>query len=303
MAIGPAVAVAMLLLLWHLRRDFFTRVLAPWTGGWVLGFSPVIWYNLTNQAVIAGQVDAKNMGRFGSVLKALVTNAWPRFWGVDFAQVANPSLRALFVALLVWIGVLYAWTLVQGLLKWRRGEDVSGYQLVFGYFILHLAVTTVSSYGSRFETSTPLSYVGPLFAVAFCIPALVLQSRFSRTVKALALLPFGILVANNLVANAVYPKNFFAALGERGLADVTRYPNEENPFLQLSRAARAGGRVSRAGLQGGFRQAPELSAQSRGFRRGHLSRISPASAMSRARWPSMPPGASSGSASTAAGCG
>jgi len=235
MAIGPAVAVAMLLLLWRLRRAFFAGVLAPWLGGWAIGLSPVIWYNLTNKAVIAGQVNAQNTQRLGRVLKAFVINAWPHFWGVHFDQVANPSLRALFIVLLIWIGVLYAWTLVQGLLKWRRGEDVSGYQLVFGYFILHLAVTTVSSYGSRFETSTPLSYVGPLFAVAFCIPALVLQSRLSRTVKALALLPFGIFVANNLVANAAFPKSFFATLGERGLSEVTRYPNENNPFLRLSR--------------------------------------------------------------------
>ena len=33
MAIGPAIAVSMLLLLWHLRRAFFTRVLAPWPAG------------------------------------------------------------------------------------------------------------------------------------------------------------------------------------------------------------------------------------------------------------------------------
>jgi len=236
MAIGPAVAVSMVLLLWHLRRVFFTRVLAPWAGGLVLGVSPVIWYNLTNQAVIAGQVNAGNTHRFGRVLKAFVTNAWPRFWGVDFAQVASPLLRWLFVALLVWIAVLYAWALVQWLLKWRRGEEVVGYQLVFGYFVLHLAITTVSSYGSRFETSTPLSYVGLLYSVAFCIPALVLQSRLPRIAKALALLPFGLFVVNNLVVNAEYPKKFFAALKESGLSDVTRYPNEKNPFLRASRA-------------------------------------------------------------------
>ena len=180
-------------------------------------------------------MNAQNTQRLGRVLKAFVTNAWPHFWGVRLRAGREPAAARLFVALLVWIGVLYAWALVQGLLKWRRGEDVSGYQLVFGYFVLHLAITTVSSYGSRFETSTPLSYVGPLYSVAFCIPALVLQSRLSRTAKALALLPFGLFVANNLVANAAYPKNFFAALGERGLSDVTRYPNEKNPFLRLSR--------------------------------------------------------------------
>ena len=181
-------------------------------------------------------MNAENTQRLGRVLKAFVTNAWPRFWGVDFAQVASPLLRWLFVALLVWIGVLYAWALVQGLLRWRRGEEVLGYQLVFGYFVLHLAITTVSSYGSRFETSTPLSYVGLLYSVAFCIPALVLQSRLPRLAKALALLPFGLFVANNLVANADYPKKFFAALKQSGLSDVTRYPNEKNPFLRLSRA-------------------------------------------------------------------
>jgi 4-amino-4-deoxy-L-arabinose transferase-like glycosyltransferase len=235
MAIGPAIAVSMLLLLWHLRRSFFTRVLVPWVGGWAVGFSPVIWYNLTNEAILSGQVNAENTRRLGSVLKAFATNAWPRFWGVDFGQIASRPVRALVVATLVWVAVLYAWAFVQGLLRWRRRENVVGYQLVFGYFILHLAVTTVSSYGSRFETGTPLSYVGPLYAVAFCIPALVLQSRLPRAAKALALAPLGLFVVNNAMMNAAYPRDFLAAVREQGFSKVTRYPNEANPFLKLCR--------------------------------------------------------------------
>jgi 4-amino-4-deoxy-L-arabinose transferase-like glycosyltransferase len=235
MAIGPAIGVAMLLLLWHLRRAFFTRVLVPWVGGWVVGLSPVIWYNLTNEAILSGQVNAENTRRLGRVLKAFATNAWPRFWGVEFGRIESGPLRALFVAALVWVAALYAWALVQGLLRWRRREEVLGYQLAFGYLILHLAVTAVSSYGNRFETGTPLSYVGTLYAVAFCIPGLVLQSRLPRAAKALALLPLGLFVANNVVMNAAYPKDFFAAIREHGLSKVTRYPNEANPYLQVCR--------------------------------------------------------------------
>lgn len=235
MAIGPAIGISVLLLLWHLRRTFFTRALPPWSAGWVLGFSPVIWYNLAHQAIFVEQVDADNTQRIGRVLKAFVTNAWPHFWGVDLNQTASPALRALLVALLVWIGVLYVWMFVQGLRKWRRGEDVLGYQVVFGYFLLHLAVTSVSSYGSRFETGTPLSYVGTLFSVAFSIPVLVLQSGLSRRAKTLALLPLTLLIGNNLVANASYPEKFFTTLQEQGLSRVTRYPNESNPQLQFCR--------------------------------------------------------------------
>lgn len=235
MAIGPAIGISVLLLLWHLRKTFFTRALPPWFAGWVLGFSPVIWYNLVHQAIFVEQVDADNTQHLGRVLKAFVTNAWPHFWGVDFNQTASPALRALFVALLVWIGVLYVWMFVQGLLRWRRGEDVLGYQVVFGYFGLHFAVTAVSSYGSRFETGTPLSYVGTLFSVAFCIPALVLQSGLSRRAKALTLLPLTLLFVNNLVANAAYPSKFITTLREQGLSRVTSYPNESNPHLQFCR--------------------------------------------------------------------
>jgi hypothetical protein len=235
MAIGPAIGVSMLLLLWHLRRAFFTRVLLPWAGGWCVGFAPVIWYNLTNEAVISGQVNTENTSRLGSVLKAFVTNAWPRFWGVDFGRIPGRLMPTMFVAALVWVAVLYAGTFVQGLLRWRRREQVAGYQLVFGYLALHLAVTTVSSYGSRFETGTPLSYVGPLYAVAFSIPALVLQSRLSGVLKAAALAPLGLFVFNNAVVNAEYPKRFFASVREHGFTLVTRYPNEANPALRLSR--------------------------------------------------------------------
>jgi hypothetical protein len=235
MAIGPAIAVSMLLLLGQLRRAFFTRLLAPWSGGWLLGFAPVIWYEFTNRAALSGQVNAVNARRLGRILGAAVTNAWPRFWGVDLGGISSRPLRWLFVAVLVWVAVLFAWAAARGIRRWLRGEETLGYQLVFCYFLLHLGVTTVSSYGSRFETSTPLSYVGPLFAVAFSIPALVLQSRLSGRAKAAALLPFALLVGNNLAATAAYPRSFFTALREDGLGRVTRYPNGENPFLRLCR--------------------------------------------------------------------
>jgi hypothetical protein len=235
MVIGPAIAVSMLLLLVHLRGAFFTRLLAPWAGGWLLGFSPVIWYNLANRAVLSGQVNAGNAPRLGRVLEAFATNAWPRFWGVDLDGIASRPLRWLLIAALAWFALLFLWALTIGVRRWLRGEDTLGYQLAFGYLFLHLGITVVSSYGSRFETRTPLSYVGPLFAVAFCIPALVLQSRLARPAKVAALLPFALLIGNNLVATAAYPRAFVTTLREQGLARVTRYPNEGNPFLRLCR--------------------------------------------------------------------
>ncbi len=235
MSVGPAIGVSVLLLLWHVRRSFFTRVLPGWSAGWVLGFSPVIWYNLTHQAILVEQVNARNMRQLGRILWAFLTNAWPKFWGFDLEAVEAPLLRGVFVLLLVWVSLLYLWMLVQGLRKWRRGEDVLGYQLVFGYFFFHLAITAVSSYGKRFTEGTPLSYVVTLYSVAFAIPALVLQSGLSRRAKALALLPFGLFIAHNLAANTVYPAKFFATLRESGLTRVTRYPNERNPFLRYLR--------------------------------------------------------------------
>jgi len=235
MSIGPAIGVSVLLLLWHLRRSFFTRVLPGWSAGWVLGFSPVIWYNLTHQAILAEQVNARNTRQLGRILWAFLTNAWPKFWGFDLNTAGTPLLRGVFVLLLVWISLLYVWALVQGLRKWRRGEDVLGYQLVFGYFFFHLAITAVSSYGKRFTEGTPLSYIVTLYTVAFAIPALVLRSGLSRRAKTLALLTFGIFIANNLAANTVYPAKFVATVREQGLSRVTRYPNEANPFLRYFR--------------------------------------------------------------------
>ncbi len=235
MSIGPAIGVSMLLLLGHLRRRFFTRVLPGWSAGWLLGFSPVIWYNLTHQAILAEQVNARNTRQLGRILWAFLTNAWPKFWGFDLKAAESPLLRGAFVLLLVWISLLFVWGLAQGWRKWRRGEDVLGYQLVFGYFFFHLGITAVSSYGKRFTEGTPLSYVVTLYTVAFAIPALVLQSGFSRRAKALALLPFGLFIANNLAANTVYPEKFAATLREAGLSRVTRYPNEKNPFVPYFR--------------------------------------------------------------------
>ena len=235
MAIGPAIGISMILLFGHLRWSFFTRVLPGWSAGWLLGFSPVIWYNLTHRAILADQVNARNSRQLGRILWAFLTNAWPKFWGFGLKGAGTPLLHGVFVLLLVWITFLYVWALVQGVRKWRRGEDTLGYQLVFGYFFFHLAITAVSSYGRRFTEGTPLSYVVTLYTVAFSIPALVLQSGLSRRAKALALLPFGLFIANNLAANTVYPKKFVAAVREQGLSRVTRYPNEGNPFVPYFR--------------------------------------------------------------------
>lgn len=235
MSIGPAIGVSVLLLLWHLRRAFFTKVLPGWGAGWLLGFSPVIWYNLTHEAILADQVNARNTRQLGRILWAFLTNAWPKFWGIDLNAVETPLLKGGFVLLLLWVGVLYVWALVQGLRKWRRGEDVLGYQLAIGYFLFHLAITSVSSYGRRFTEGTPLSYVVTLYTVAFAIPALVLQSGLTRRAKALALLPFALFIANNVAANAVYPRRFVATVQEQGFSRVTRYPNEANPFVRYLR--------------------------------------------------------------------
>ena len=256
MSIGPAIGASVLLLLWHLRRSFFTRVLPGWSAGWVLGFSPVIWYNLTHQAILVEQVNARNTRQLGRILWAFLTNAWPKFWGFDLKATETPLLRGVFVLLLVWISFLYVWTLVQGLRKWRRGEDVLGYQLVFGYFFFHLAITAVSSYGRRFAEGTPLSYVVTLYTVAFAIPALVLQSGLSRRAKALALLPFGLFIANNLAANTIYQRKFVATVREQGFSRVTRYPNEANPFLRYFRE-----RGLEAGYLGRFRGADAAKYQ------------------------------------------
>jgi len=235
MSIGPAIGVSVLLLLWQLRGSFFTRVLPGWSAGWVLGFSPVIWYNLTHQAILVDQVNARNTRQLGRILWAFVTNAWPKFWGFGLKTAETPLLHGVFVLLLVWISFLYVWALVQGFRKWRRGEDVLGYQLVFGYFFFHLAITAVSSYGRRFTEGTPLSYVVTLYTVAFAIPALVLQSGLSRRVKVLALLPFGLFIANNLAANIVYPRKFVTTVREQGFSRVMQYPNEGNPFVPYLR--------------------------------------------------------------------
>jgi hypothetical protein len=235
MAVGPAIAVSGLLLLVHLRPGFFTRALPAWTAGFAAGVSPVIWYNLTQEAALAGQVAAGSR-HFGRVVKAFFVNAWPRFWGVDWRQVNAAPLRLLFAALVIWIGVLFAYALFDGWRRWRRGEDVLGYQLVFGYLAVHLAVTSASHYGQRFaEGSNPTGYIVALYAVAFSVPALVLAAPWSRRAKALALAPLALFVANNAYANRSYPQRFFATVAAEGLSRTTPYPNDANPFVAYAR--------------------------------------------------------------------
>jgi hypothetical protein len=143
------------------------------------------------------------MGRFSSVLKA-PHKRLAAILGGHFDRIASPS-RARSVALLVWIASSTPGP-VQGL-SWRRGEGNQGYQLVFGYFASpgdHHGL----SYGNRFETGTPLSYVGPL-SVAFCIPAYC-WSRLSRRER--LALPRRIFVRQQPGRQRRLPKRLFAAL-------------------------------------------------------------------------------------------
>jgi hypothetical protein len=179
MAIGPAIAVSLLLLLLHLRRAFFTAVLAPWVVGWVVGFGPVIWYNLTSRVAIAGQVDAENTFASGGFCRSRPTPG-----RASGGRLRHVPWRAAFVAVLVWVGLSTSGRCC-GARRWRRGEDALGYQLVFGYFFLHLAVTMVPhGAASKPGRRSPMS--------VRCSPwllhsALVLQSRLPRAGKVAAL--------------------------------------------------------------------------------------------------------------------
>ncbi|MBN2144514.1 MAG: glycosyltransferase family 39 protein, partial [Candidatus Aureabacteria bacterium] len=232
MSIGPAIAVCVLVLWIRLKRQFFKPWLLLYICGGLIGFSPVIYYNLTTEMVLTGQANVNNAMNFFSVLKAFITNALPYFWEIQFRKMSNPVLVYVSIAFLVWIGILYLIVFIEGVKKAWKKEDWLGYGVLFGYLMGHLLITSVSSYGKRFaEGSNPISYIINLYTVAFTIPAVIASYKWKVWKKLILLFPFCFYLVNNSVHTFHYPKLFYSTLKEKGWSSVTRYPDPDNPLL------------------------------------------------------------------------
>jgi hypothetical protein len=244
MAIGPAIAVSGLVLLIHLKWDFFKHSLLFYLCGSFIGFFPVIYYNLTKEMVLTGQANIKNVTHLADVLKAFITNTYPYFWGIEFRKISHPLILWISIAFLVWIALCYVLVFIQAVKKVIRREEPLGYEIIFGYLFLHLLISSVSSYGKRFgDSSNPISYIMNLYAVAFTIPAVIVLFPWKKWMKILFLFPFCFYLINNGINTLSYPGLFFSTLKEKGWSSIIHYPNKDNPFFQF---------LTQNGLEAGY---------------------------------------------------
>lgn len=232
MAIGPCLVVSFAVLALHLGWSFWRREVWFYAPAWLLGFSPVLYYNLANDLVLRRQGSLTNLSTVAKASCHLLTNALPDFWGMQIVGRPWSAGKAAQLFFLLWMAVLLGLYVGMVYRKWKRREDLLPDQLVLGLLFFHVLVPTVTQYGRSFATSgNPILYLTNLYSVAFLIPAIVLASR-SRATRLLMALPFLIYFGNNVKNTLVYPQAFFSALGEKGAAAVDRFPDLEDPLIK-----------------------------------------------------------------------
>ena len=152
MAIGPCLVVTFAVLALQLGRAFWTRFVWLYAPAWLVGFSPVIWYNLTTHFAVRGQGSLAPAGAIAKAAADLLTNVLPYFWGMPPEDRPQGLWRAAQVFFLAWTLLLFCVFLGTVYRKWRRREDLLPDQLVLGLVLFQVLVPTVTQYGRSFAT-------------------------------------------------------------------------------------------------------------------------------------------------------
>lgn len=232
MAIGPCLVVTFVVLMLHLRRDFWTRYLWMYAPAWLLGFFPVLYYNLTTDVALVRQGRFKGLSVIAKAVSDLFTNVLPCFWGITLKGQPWTPWKAAQLGFVLWTLLLLG--LYVGLVyrKWRRKEDLLADQLVLGLLVFHVLVPTVTQYGRSFATAgNPILYLTNLYSVAFVVPAVVF-ARWSGAPRLLLALPFLIYFGNNISNTLFYPQSFFSAWRQQGAAAIAHFPDPNNLLVR-----------------------------------------------------------------------
>ncbi|HWR98121.1 MAG TPA: discoidin domain-containing protein [Candidatus Methanoperedens sp.] len=247
MGIGPCLVVTFAVIALHLGRAFWSRFVWYYAPGWLLGFAPVLYYNLTTDFVLTGQggiTSARQIARAGA---DFLTNVVPYFWGMPLDAEPRTPWRWALIFFLAWAGLMIGLYAASVYRAWRRREDILGHQLVLGLLGFQVFVPLVTEYGKSFATSgNPILFLTNLYSVVFVIPALVL-ARLPRAPRVLLALPLLIYAGNNVRNTRSVPHDFLSALRERGAGAIQRFPDPANPLIKF---------LAGKGLSQGYLESP-----------------------------------------------
>ncbi len=232
MAIGPCLVVTFAVLVLHLRRDFLTKYAWLYAPAWLIGFSPVLYYNLATDVALVRQGRFKGLSFIAKAVYDLFTNVLPCFWGITLKGQPWSSWKAAQLFFVVWTLLLLG--LYAGMVyrTWKRKGDLLVDQLVLGLLAFQIFVPTVTQYSRSFATEgNPILYFTNLYSVVFAIPAVVL-ARAPRSRRLLLALPFLIYFGNNIGNTLFYARDFITALRQQGADAIGRFPDQRNLFVR-----------------------------------------------------------------------
>lgn len=236
MGTGPAGMSAIAVVFLYTFKKFIKKIYFYVLGG-IIGFFPVIYYNITTDLIFFKQASTfDNLHRLGSVFKAFFNNAFPYFFGISFQLSHSLMYKIMAYTFLGWVVVVYIWGGLKLLKGFKEKKDVSSLALLFVYLCLHMFIASASNFGDRYShIYYPTAYLTVLHGVIYAVPAMVVDTCKNKYIRALLFLPILFFALNNVYVNKEYCERFYNAIKNNGLSKGNSYPIRESEFFKMSK--------------------------------------------------------------------
>lgn len=232
MGTGPAGIASLVCVFLYDWRKFFKNLPFYVLGG-VLGFSPVIYYNLTEEFIFFRQTSTfENISNLGMVMKLFFKNAFPFFFGVDINQTHSVFYTLVSYVFYGWFFLVYILGFAKFIKAFKEKKYIGHGVLLFSYLGLHMFIASASNFGSRYANlNYPTAYLTVLHGVIFAIPAFVIAECKNKIKKTVLVIPVIFYLANNIYVNIETYNRFFSTVKNKGFSEVRHYPDTTDELL------------------------------------------------------------------------
>jgi len=238
-AIGPAVVISFLFLIFQFKKSFFKLILFRYTLGWLIGYFPVLYFKITNPSSLSlswNPVSLKNLHNLPTTLKAFFLNALPSFLGLSLSD-KTPLIEKTFTAFFVIYLILAALLMIYKLLIIDKQSKKSiPFAITISYLFLHVGLLSITDFGARFHHPHNLGctgYLTPIYGFILVLCAVFITSFKNRFLRILLALPLIFYIYNNYKETKKYPKNFYKTFKNKYFADISSFPVPEDNFLKF----------------------------------------------------------------------
>jgi len=231
--IAPALVTSFIFLSIYLKKEFILNKSIVYFSFFCIGSLPLIYANITMNFYVLKIGTFDSLVNLPAKMQAFFRYALPFFWG--FENTYHSSLEIKEILLYIWVIITYILFIYKCMFPENDREKLT-FRLTGFYFFFHLFISTFSVYGKRyFHFDSPITYIMPLYSVAFIIPiATILSLKISRLSRIFFLLPMFLFMLNNYHMTKGQLNNCFKYLGNDDQL-VHNYPDTKAPLVIFSK--------------------------------------------------------------------